>query len=269
MKLEEIDATRRSLSLLIVAGGVAPVYADGESLLRDFLRLRTAPGGEPVMWRYAGILIGKPEGEMARPLTRIEGVSFTQATRREDGSVDWQLDEVGYYCDLDDGRPIERFVNPFTGLEVRVAHYRSPQKLRFVGDRIEPAQALPPGVEYRGEIRRLAAVGGRVALTEDLYIRLPAAPASEGHPARAARFANSLATFHGAQRDLDASPRAWVPCEFSYTTLNSFAPWLGMAEVAGVQDMRITGVKCKLGDRDAIPDWLRRRIAQEHPGFLR
>jgi hypothetical protein len=37
--------------------------------------LRAGTGGEPVMWRYAGILVGKPEGEMARPLTRIEGVS--------------------------------------------------------------------------------------------------------------------------------------------------------------------------------------------------
>lgn len=276
---EPIDAARRAttlgLGLSALAFAAPPIVhaqnsaGDAADLLRDFLRLRTAPGGEAVMWRYAGILVGKPEGEMARPLTRIEGVSYTQAAPRTDGSVDWQLEEVGYYCDLENGRPLDRFANPFTQATVRVAHYRSPQKLRFIGNRIEPAQAMPPGVEFRGEIRRLAAVAGRVAVTEDLYVRMPAVPATETRPARAVRYANSLATFHGAERDLSKPARVWLPCEFSYTTLNSFASWLEMDGVAGVQDMRITGAKCRVDQRETIPAWLRERIALDHPGFLR
>lgn len=277
MKVAKFDPMRRAVSLALLASGVAVAAADAATvdgdpaaLLRDFIRLRTAPGGEPVMWRYAGLLIAKPEGEMARPLTRIEGVSYTQATPRADGSIDWQLEEVGYYCGLDDGLPLATLTNPFTGVEVKVAHYRSPQKLHFIGNRIEPAQPLPPGVEFRGEIRRLAAVGGRVALTEDLYVRMPASPASETRPARPVRFANSLATFHASQRDLEPQkPERWLPCEFSYTTLNSFAPWLGMDSTPGVQDMRITGTKCRSDDRRALDGWLRARIAQDHPNFLR
>lgn len=277
MKVAKFDPMRRAVSLALLASGVAVAAADAATvdgdpaaLLRDFIRLRTAPGGEPVMWRYAGLLIAKPEGEMARPLTRIEGVSYTQATPRADGSIDWQLEEVGYYCGLDDGLPLVTLTNPFTGVEVKVAHYRSPQKLHFIGNRIEPAQPLPPGVEFRGEIRRLAAVGGRVALTEDLYVRMPASPASETRAARPARFANSLATFHASQRDLESQkPERWLPCEFSYTTLNSFATWLGMDSTPGVQDMRITGTKCRSDDRRALDGWLRARIAQDHPNFLR
>lgn len=277
MKVAKFDPMRRAVSLALLASGVAAAAADAATvdgdpaaLLRDFIRLRTAPGGEPVMWRYAGLLIAKPEGEMARPLTRIEGVSYTQATPRADGSIDWQLEEVGYYCGLDDGLPLVTLTNPFTGVEVKVAHYRSPQKLHFIGNRIEPAQPLPPGVEFRGEIRRLAAVGGRVALTEDLYVRMPASPASETRPARPVRFANSLATFHASQRDLESQkPERWLPCEFSYTTLNSFATWLGTDSTPGVQDMRITGTKCRSDDRRALDGWLRARIAQDHPNFLR
>ncbi|NBX41536.1 MAG: hypothetical protein EBR15_09005 [Gammaproteobacteria bacterium] len=153
---------------------------------------------------------------------------------------------------MENGRPLDRFANPFTQATVRVAHYRSPQKLRFIGNRIEPAQAMPPGVEFRGEIRRLAAVAGRVAVTEDLYVRMPAVPATETRPARAVRYANSLATFHGAERDLSRPARVWLPCEFSYTTLNSFASWLEMDGVAGVQDMRITGAKCRVDQRETI-----------------
>ena len=281
MNRAKFDPMRRGVSLALLAAGftslaatadVASGNVDGDpaALLRDFIRLRTAPGGEPVMWRYAGILVGKPEGEMARPLTRIEGVSYTQATPRADGSIDWQLEEVGYYCGLDDGLPLATLKNPFTGVEVKVAHYRSPQKLRFVGNRIEPGQPLPPGIEFRGEIRRLATVAGRVALTEDLYVRMPATHASETRPARPVRFANSMATFHAAQRDLaPQNSTKWLPCEFSYTTLNSFVPWLGMDSTPGVQDMRITGVKCRADDRSALDGWLRARIAQDHPNFLR
>ena len=281
MNRAKFDPLRRGVSMALLAAGFASITeaavvdtrnVDGDpaALLRDFIRLRTAPGGEPVMWRYAGILVGKPEGEMARPLTRIEGVSYTQATPRTDGSIEWQLEEVGYYCGLDDGLPLATLNNPFTGVEVKVAHYRSPQKLRFVGNRIEPGQPLPPGIEFRGEIRRLATVAGRVALTEDLYVRMPATPASETRPARPVRFANSMATFHAAQSDLaPQNSSKWTACEFSYTTLNSFAPWLGMEATPGVQDMRITGAKCRIDDRSALDGWLRARIAQDHPNFLR
>jgi len=240
---------------------------DGE-LLRDFIRLRTAPDLSPVIWVYSGVLVVKPDAELARPVARIAGVSRSRATSRADGSWLWELDEAGYYCDLSSGLPVAELVNPFTGVTVRTKHYRSPQSLVFSRTGIVPANALPSDIEFRGEITRLAEVAGTVALTEDLYVKVSGRPASDGRPARSARLAASLATFTTLRRNLGLPEASWVDCQFNYTTLNSVAEWLGFAERGGVQDMRIVGVKCRIDQRDVVPDWLRFRVNAEHPDLL-
>lgn len=239
-----------------------------DELLRDFIRLRTAPDLSPVLWVYSGVFVVKPDGEVARPVARIEGLSRSRATPKPDGSWLWELDEAGYYCDLVSGRPVTELVNPFTGVTVKTKHYRSPQTLSFTRSGIVPANALPPGVEFRGEITRLAEIAGTVAMTEDLYVKMAARPASGDRPARPARYAASLATFTTLRRHLSLPRGAWVDCQFNYTTLNSFVDWLGLADRGGVQDMRIVGIKCRMEDREAVPAWLRARVNADHPGLL-
>jgi hypothetical protein len=50
--------------------------------------------------------------------------------------------------------------------------------------------------------------------------------------------------------------------------MNSFAEWLGMGDTPGMQNLRLAGRKLPDTDREAIPAWLRSRIARDHPGFL-
>lgn len=244
----------------------------GEGLTGDafenFLRMRTSPDGSPVWWVYSGALVVKPEGEVARAVARIEGLSRSQATRQSDGRWLWELDEAGYFCDLTHGDIADKIFNPFTATWVRPAHYRSPQKLLLSPSAIEPAMPLPNGVEFRGEITTLARVAGTVAMTEDLYVKLPATPMTEGRAARPTRFAASLATFTTREANFSAAPSAWVDCQFNYTTMNSFVGWLGMAGQAGVQDMRLVGVKIRHDALDAIDGRLRQRILSEHRDLL-
>jgi hypothetical protein len=235
---------------------------------RDFIRLRTAPDLAPVLWVYSGVLVVKPDGDVARPVARIEGLSRSRATAQADGSFLWELDEAGYYCDPATGRPADALLNPFTGSSVVPKHYRSPQALTFSPQGIQPARGLPPGVDFHGEITCLAEVAGTLAMTEDLYVKMPARPAAEGRPARPARFAASLATFTTFARNLQRPDAEWVDCQFNYTTLNSFVDWLGLADRGGVQDMRIVGIKCRIDDPSAVPQWLRARVKADHPDLL-
>lgn len=239
-----------------------------ELLLREFIRLRTAPDLAPVLWVYSGVLVVKPDGEVARPVARIEGLSRSRATPRSDGSWLWELDEAGYYCEPSSGRPATELLNPFSGSMVKPKHYRSPQALAFTRAGITPVNPLPPGVEFRGEITRLAEVAGTLALTEDLYVKMAARAASGAQSARPARYAASLATFTTLQRNLSLPSTSWVDCQFNYTTLNSFVDWLGLADRCGVQDMRIVGIKCRMDDRNAVPIWLRERVKADHPDLL-
>jgi hypothetical protein len=266
------------LGLLSLAPGVrlaeasAQVSGVSESLddqtFDEFIRMRTAPDLAPVLWVYSGVLVVKPAGEVARPIARVEGLSRTQAKSSADGSWLWELDEAGYYCDLRDGRPARALTNPFTGKTVEPRHYRSPQSLIFSKRGITPTRGAPPGVEFRGEITRLAKVAGTTALTEDLYVKLPGRGASGDTPARPTRFAASLATFTTRTAQLTRPRNEWVDCQFNYTTLNSFVDWLGMQGQEGVQDMRIVGIKCRIDETTMVPPWLLERLKIDHPDLL-
>lgn len=219
--------------------------------------MRTAPDGGHVRWRYSGVLVGKVEGEVARPLTRVEGISRTRAVSLGDATWEWQLDEVGYFCDLETGEVLQEWRSPYTDKILQPRHYRSPQRLILHDTEIRPAKPLPPDISFNGEITRLADVGEITAVTEDLYVRT------------SRRVSSSLATFTAKRSDLKRLPHEWIDCQFSYTTLNGFVDWLGMDGVPGIQNMRLIGAKCRDDDDRVIPDWLRERISKEHPNFLK
>ncbi len=250
----------------------APRAESGDALER-FVRLRSSPGHAPVLWVYDGVLLAKPEGRVAQPLLRSSGATFTQVRPGGPGAYDFRLEEVGYFRNLESGEVLERWTNPLTGAEVRPRNYRTAEslQLRPEGPR---APSVPPEIEFRGELTTLAEVAGMVAMTEDLYVRVPASGAVAATaitPARAARperYLASLGTYTASVRDLQRPPSDWVDCQLSYTTMNSFEGWLGMAGVAGMQSLRLAGRKVPYDDVDVIPVWLRARIARDHPGFL-
>lgn len=233
-----------------------------------FVRMRTSPDGKPVMWVYGGVLLVKVEGQAARPLVGVGGMSFTRAIEESPGVYLWQLDEVGYYRDLATGKVLDTFLNPLNGKEVRPANYRSPQRMVYRDSQVTTRDPVPPGTVFDGRITRLADVGGVTAMTEDLYVSVPAQAAQEGKPARPARHLASLATFTARASDVDNNSRRWIDCRLSYATMNSFAPWLQMSDVPGVQNMRLSGRKCRLFEAGVIPDWLRGRIASDHPQYF-
>lgn len=255
------------------AGPAGAADAAAMARLERFVRLRSAPGHAPVMWVADGLLLAKPAGGAARPLLRNTTLSFTQVAPRGVGSYDFRLEEVGYFRALDDDAILESWTNPVTGLRIAPRHYRTPEALQLAatGPSIAPP---PPGLEVRGSLRVLAELGDTLTLAEDLYVRIPATPArvaAGGEPARAARaerFLASLGTYTGRAAALDAPTDAWVDCSFHYSTLNSFADWLGFGALDGAQSLRLAGIKRPHADIAAIPAWLRARVQREHPGFL-
>ena len=274
---------RALLSLGLLAGGYAgvsfagadasaPHPASGDALER-FVRLRSSPGHAPVMWLYDGVLLAKPEGRVAQPLLRSSGVTLTQVRPSHPGVYEFRLEEVGYFRDLASGEVLESWINPLTGREVRPHNYRTAEslQLRPEGPR---APSMPAEIEFHGALTTLAELAGMIAMTEDLYVRVPATAAvaatasAPAHDARPERFLASLGTYSASIRDLQRPPSEWVDCQLSYSTMNSFEPWLGMANVAGIQSLRLAGRKLPHTKIDAIPSWLRTRIARDHPGFL-
>ena len=262
---------RRSVIAAGAALAVAPGFARSKVAALDislkdparatdiFVRMRTRGPGLWGVWAYSGVFIVKPEGELARKLCRIDGMSFNRATRLADGGWRYELEECGYWCDLASGRPISELVNPFTGKTVRPRPYRSPQVNQFRDMTITSLSTnLPVGLIYQGSIAAPIRVGETLFMTEDLFVKTPPMPP------RGPRVQTSMATF--------ASPIAalrrdgFVPADFTYNTMNSFVPWLEMDGMPGVQSMRLAGRKAI--DSRIVPEWLRTCVAADHLDFL-
>jgi hypothetical protein len=247
-----------------------PVYrrlglSDPARATDAFVRMRCNVPGQWGVWVYRGQLIVKPEGVVAQALCRIEGISYNRATKRADGGWDYELEEAGYFCDLETGAVLETLANPFTGQSVKVRHYRSPQQLVFDKRTVKPRQTLPPGISFTGVITDPVEIGDRMFASEDLYVSTPPRPAEGDRPARPARTQTSLAMFDVRAADL-LRPNAWVPATAHYGTINGFVDWLGMAGMPGVQSMRLVMTKGR--DARFAPAWLKERVRADHPNFF-
>lgn len=77
------------------------------------------PAREKCGW-LRGKAFGVRDNEKVRPLFIVEGFSFTRMKRLEDGSWRRMLREVVFYRDIDTGRILDAWSNPYTGETVKV-----------------------------------------------------------------------------------------------------------------------------------------------------
>lgn len=77
------------------------------------------PAKEKLGW-LKGIAYGVRENERVRPLVGVEGFSFTRIKRLPDGSWRRLLREIVFYRDLETGKILDSWRNPYTNEDVRV-----------------------------------------------------------------------------------------------------------------------------------------------------
>lgn len=77
------------------------------------------PTKEKCGW-LKGTAYGVRDNEKVRPLFGVEGFSFVRTKRLEDGSVRRMLREIVFYRDLETGKILETWHNPYTNEDVRV-----------------------------------------------------------------------------------------------------------------------------------------------------
>jgi Protein of unknown function (DUF1838) len=77
------------------------------------------PAKEKCGW-LKGKAYGVRDGEKVRTLFGVEGFSFTRSKRLEDGSWRRMLREIVFYRDLETGRILDSWLNPYTNETVKV-----------------------------------------------------------------------------------------------------------------------------------------------------
>ena len=206
--------------------------------------MRSDAGGAALWW-YQGTFFAKPEGEITRPLMRIDGASRVTFEPAGSGRYRSRMDEAGFFSDLETGALLEQWRNPLNGKTVEPEHYRSGAASLITADSVAPdIEELPPGIVFEGQMTPFVSHGDSAWVSEELFVSAPSQDPREP----ALKVQTSLATFHSRLSELDDRQRDFVPCELNYSTLATWRGWMEMGDRPGVISWRLVGSKLKSVD---------------------
>jgi len=248
----------------------SPALSDGHiNKNKLYVQLRGNLDGTDGLWAYSGAYWGKPQGEVARQLFRVDGLSYNSMTLRDDGGVDQKMIECGFWQDPETGELADEWVNPMNGLICRPLHFKSSQILSFDKD---GDQELTD--EQRARMRHAEGlivepiVMGPMIWSQERLIRkfIRPEPEPEMEPLSYTGpvvTMTSLATYKAEVSDLE---KAFVPTSLHFQSISGWYPWMRMGQRAGVCSFELIGRK--LTSNLEIPDRVMTFLDDRRPGFV-
>jgi hypothetical protein len=237
-------------------------FTNPEDRLAAIARMRSGARGAALWW-YQGTFFAKPEGEITRPLMRIDGASRVSFEPAGSGVYRSSMDEAGFFSDLETGQLLDQWRNPLNGKLVEPEHYRSGAVSLITADSVAPdIEQLPPGIVFQGQMTPFVSHGDSAWVSEELFVSAPSQDPREP----ALKVQTSLATFHSRLSELDDPGLDFVPCELNYSTLATWRGWLEMGDRPGVISWRLVG--SKLRDADELPAHLAGLLRERQPDLL-
>lgn len=234
-----------------------------------YVQLRGNLDGSDGLWSYSGAYWGKPQGEIAHQLFRVDGLSYNTVTLREDGGVDQKMIECGFWQHPGTSELADAWTNPMNGLECKPKHFKSSQTLSFDmhGNREFPEDRRAAMRYVEGTIVEPITNGPVIWSQERLITKIsrpePEAgsdPLAYGGPVATG---TSLVTYEADIADLD---KDFVPTTMHYQSMSSWYPWMRMGQRAGVCSFELVGRK--LPSTDEVPSRVRAFLNDRRPGFI-
>ncbi len=249
---------RRSAVLLAVAtlsgcvrGGASPPRSSPPGT-DELVRVRCATDGSDVFTTWQGSVHIYMPGEAPRRLFGIVGMNVARCGRDADG---WYLTsrELMLYLDPETGAVLDRWRNPWTGVEVPVVHVaNSPVQARLDG--------APPLVQRGSDATFLIEVD--VAYPNPLA----ADPAlRELSPAPTYQAIELFALTAPAADVADPRRAAVSSMTLSWHRIGPWLPWMQQGERAGA--LVYTAIGERVDGFDDLPGPLRAIIAERLPSF--
>lgn len=240
-------ATRREVLLASVAPTAALSAAPASTIGRDdarglmtaLVKLRGSLDGRIAIWWMKGPRFGVSGAEVT-PLFDNFVTSFHQFRGQADGSFLVTVVELSYYVDLQTGKLLQKWRNPYTG-ELNDVEYIvfGPITSRLTPAGIE-SPGFTPGVELkvRPTIRLVAAQDDDVWIAED--VRATILPKSGDRPRYSG---NDLATYFGSRRQLEDAARPWADATIHYQSVTNWRSWMKLGDREGHLMARSAGRK--------------------------
>lgn len=245
---------------------------DPANLLSSYARIRAnGINGSPALWWISAIVYAKQYNELARPLFGVIGVSLNQISLGRPSGISQNMEEAGYFTDLESGKIISEWKNPYTGGLTKPEPYKMSikQDVGIDGNISRPVKI--PGMEIIGRIGPIEIFEDFVWVDENSSARVDLlSPSMDGRAEERApgesRVIDSLARFQANIRDLSGPNDSFIPATLSYQETDPWWPWMKMGDLPGLQLWQLKGVK--ISDPELIPRPLRKRLRSDYPGFI-
>jgi hypothetical protein len=226
--------------------------------LRALVRMTASLEERDVPWWYDGTIYGIVAGENPRPLVRFEGMELYWLRHLPDGEYELVGNTVTFFRDLETGRMLERFANPYTGRENQV-----PAAVQGGG----PGRGFNYSVKgirptkFIGQMPEKPPVLDWSFARDQVWLHNTTAYPPGLPPPRMQR-----QTMFAAQRDFLDERLASIPALFSSTVFMPWLKWMEMGDAAGHVVWHASGAK--LASIAELPAEYRRRAEQEYPQLM-
>jgi hypothetical protein len=198
------------------------------------------PAKEKCGW-LRGKAFGVRDNEKVRPLFVAEGFSFTRIKRLDDGSWRRMLREVVFYRDIESGKLLKTWDNPYTGESVKVVPIANDPFNFTISDR-----ALEPP-SYGGLQKEKAAPkpflmdwmegpDGTLIVNSDIDMIYPNALQPAKWPRESSGVMNRVSEhfiYTMKRADVENPALTHVPHIGSWTRITPWLPWMLMGEAPG------------------------------------
>lgn len=229
-----------------------------ENNLRELVRMAASLREQDVPWWYDGTIYGIVAGEHPRPLVKFEGMEIYWMRHLGPGEYELIGNTVTFYRDVNSGRMIDTYQNPYTGAV----------------NKVTPAvQGGGPGRGFNYSVKGIRATKFMAQLPERrllldwsfvrdmVWLHNETAYPPGMAPPRAQRQTMFAPLKSLLDRSLDA-----LPAVFSSTVFQPWPKWMDMGERPGHVVWHASGAK--LRSIEELPQEYRRRAEQEFPQLL-
>ena len=200
----------------------------------------------------------------ATPMYGILAATFSQYNKISDTEYGARALEVAYFTDLDTGRLLERWRNPFSGKMVSIPQTRmGPSTLVLTADRlrVDVPQGEAAGMQLKHRFREPVVQGDHVWITEEINVS-----ASARNENTKPFVYNEMSTYHSLKSHLDDPDRRAVPVSVDFHGLVTFRPWMGFGDIPGHSTSRAAGRRAER--IEDLPAYYLELTEQHHPDVL-
>jgi hypothetical protein len=261
--LNKAAYSRRSLlsaGAVMIGGSVLPaslLAADQLDLndpwdrLTALAKLRGNLDGSTVMWWMNGVRYGVVDNVLT-PLFGMMVGSFQRMKPLAGKGFELNMLELSYFTDLETGKVIDTFVNPYNGNECQIPE----QRLGPFPVLMTPTGVVLPDVPAFGDVELTTRVGPAVVNGDDVWIRDDSSvKVDSDHPMMGKHIYNELVSYKGKLSDINNPKISSAPAEIMFQSVTSWREWLRAEDVGGHTTARAAGSKISRVE-DFPPEYL-------------